>query len=533
VTRRWSGARGVGPRGRSSGTLPLTSSPEVSISPNDPAGPSGPESDKSTSSSTEDAAPAKRRRRGGRGRRRPAAKSAAEQPERETAPEPPPLAEPAPIDDDTPLESDDFGRHLSPEERDEPPAEPPQERPAGDLTADELTDAAADAVVAAAAASAADPADRRRRRGRRGGRGRRRAPAAKPGSSEPPAEPSEPSAGSSEPPSEPSEKSGRPQPLPRAAHDDDASLFDFGSPSPAAAPIVAPIAPRRSPAVPGLRPARRPPPAAAPAAVPAPVAERLAPPAKPQRLPPVQSVRDWFSPERLAACQNAIGYHFRDVTLLENALTHSSIKSEDRPSYERMEFLGDSVIGLVISSYLYDRLPDCDEGDLTKVKSAVVSTDGLASAARACGLDRFLAVGRGIQMKDAVPKSLIADVFEGVVGAVYLDRGYEAVRLYVLDLLHPHIDEALSDRGALNFKSVLQQVAQRDFGETPYYDVLRESGPEHSRVFEVVAVIGKRRFGVARASTKKEAEQAGAKLALQTILVEKSRKSSGRRRHGR
>jgi ribonuclease-3 len=188
----------------------------------------------------------------------------------------------------------------------------------------------------------------------------------------------------------------------------------------------------------------------------------------------------------------------------------------------------------VIASYLYDRRPDFDEGELTKIKSAVVSTDGLADAARKCGLDRFLAVGRGILMKDTVPKSLIADVFEGVVGAVYLDRGYEAVRLYVLDLLHGFIDMALEDGASHNYKSVLQQVAQREIGATPHYDVLRESGPEHSRVFEVVAVVGGRRFPVARASTKKEAEQAAAKLALQTILVEQSsRKSAPRRRRSR
>jgi len=258
----------------------------------------------------------------------------------------------------------------------------------------------------------------------------------------------------------------------------------------------------------------------------------------PPRSGPIREpsgVSDWFSPERLDACQRAINYHFRDVSLLENALTHSSIKSDDRPSYERMEFLGDSVIGLVIASYLYDRRPDFDEGELTKVKSAVVSTDGLADAAKKCGLDRFLAVGRGILMKDSVPKSLVADVFEGVVGAVYLDRGYEAVRLYVLDLLHSFIDDALSDGAARNFKSVLQQVAQRDFGDTPYYEVLRESGPEHSRVFEVAAVVGKRRFSVARAPTKKEAEQAAAKLALQEILVANSAagSSGGRRRRRR
>ncbi len=243
----------------------------------------------------------------------------------------------------------------------------------------------------------------------------------------------------------------------------------------------------------------------------------------------LQRPGEFFSPETLDACQRAIGYHFRDMTLLHNALTHSSIKSSDRPSYERMEFLGDSVVGLVVAEYIYRMLPDCDEGELTKVKSAVVSTDGLAAVADRLGLGSFLAVGRGIQMNNTLPKSLMADVFEGVVGAVYLDRGYEAVRLYVLDHLRSSVEEALSDRGARNFKSVLQQVAQRDYGKTPHYDVLGRSGPDHARVFTVVAVVGERKFRPAKAPTKKEAEQAAAKLALKSILMAKSRKPSGDR----
>jgi ribonuclease-3 len=242
----------------------------------------------------------------------------------------------------------------------------------------------------------------------------------------------------------------------------------------------------------------------------------------------------FFRPERLEACQRAIGYWFRDITLLENALTHSSIKSDDRPSYERMEFLGDSVVGLIISKYLYDWLPDCDEGDLTKLKSIVVSTEGLANAAQAIGLDRFLAVGRGLLMKNEVPRSLIADVFEGVAGAVFLDRGYEAAQLYTLDHLRPYIEEAHSgNSGAKNFKSVLQQVAQRDLGETPHYDVLREWGPGHTREFEVVAVLGRRRFPAGKAPTKREAEQKAALLAIQTIALERgsSAMSPRRREH--
>jgi len=239
--------------------------------------------------------------------------------------------------------------------------------------------------------------------------------------------------------------------------------------------------------------------------------------------PRSRSVDEFFDDARLYACQRAINYHFRDLSMLENALTHSSVKSVDRPSYERLEFLGDSVVGLVVANYLYDLKPDFDEGELTKVKSDVVSTDGLADAAKACDLDQFLAVGRGIQMRDGPPKSLIADVFEAVVGAVYLDRGYEAVRLYVLDHLRPFIEEALSDRSAKNFKSVLQQVAQREFGETPRYEVVRRSGPDHSRTYEVLAVLGARRYKSARGATKKEAEQAAAKRALQAILREKSK----------
>jgi ribonuclease-3 len=253
-------------------------------------------------------------------------------------------------------------------------------------------------------------------------------------------------------------------------------------------------------------------------------------PPEPARRTEATGDHRFFTPERLDACQRAIGYWFRDISLLENALTHSSIKSENRPSYERMEFLGDSVVGLIISEYLYNLLPDCDEGELTTLKSTVVSTEGLANAAKALGLDRFLAVGRGLLMKNAVPRSLIADVFEGVAGGVYLDRGYESARLYVLDHLRPYVEEALSNRTSRNFKSVLQQVAQRDLGETPHYEVLREWGPEHTRQYEVVAVLGRRRFPAGRAPTKKEAEQAAAKVALQTILLERGHGAVSQRR---
>jgi ribonuclease-3 len=485
---------------------------EVRISDPDEAGTDGPQAEpaagpvsRGEGRAPREGAPARRRRRGGRGRGRSGARAAPGT----AAAEPAELAPPPPV-------------AVAP--RSTAP------RPAAPRATDDEFGADIDAPAPREASSApsggdappADGAAPRRRRGRRGGRGRRRP------------------AGASAP---------TPAVDVAAAEAVDAheasALDDFGAledaPAPATPSPVAPAEPtespeRREPMRRRDSPSRRDRPnwperagRQSPSSI-----RDGAPPPRSGPLTHPSSVQDWFSPERLDACQRAIGYYFRDISLLENALTHSSIKTDDRPSYERMEFLGDSVIGLVIASYLYDRRPDFDEGELTKIKSAVVSTDGLADAARKCGLDRFLAVGRGILMKDTVPKSLVADVFEGVVGAVYLDRGYEAVRLYVLDLLHSFIDDALSDGASRNFKSVLQQVAQRDFGDTPYYDVLRESGPEHSRVFEVAAVVGKHRFAVARAPTKKEAEQAAAKLALQTILLDKSsRKTAPRRRRPR
>jgi ribonuclease-3 len=467
---------------------------EVRISDPEEAGTEGPQAEpESGSANGGEARPARRRRRGGRGRRRPGARAASAASETVAATT---AVESEAPRDVAPPPADDFGADIE---------------DAAGVAAPAPTDAVA-------GGESTDGARPRRRRGRRGGRGRRR-PAAAAGASAP------------TPPVDAAAADAV------AAHES-APQDDFGVPPDEPPPTPSPLPPAEA----FERPARREPhsrrdradrpPSRDRGVRQSPSSMRDGVAAAPRSGPPPHpsSVQDWFSPERLDACQRAIGYYFRDVSLLENALTHSSIKTDDRPSYERMEFLGDSVIGLVIASYLYDRRPDFDEGELTKIKSAVVSTDGLAEAARKCGLDRFLAVGRGILMKDTVPKSLVADVFEGVVGAVYLDRGYEAVRLYVLDLLHGFIDDALSDGASRNFKSVLQQVAQRDFGDTPYYEVLRESGPEHSRVFEVAAIVGKHRFAVARAPTKKEAEQAAAKLALQTILLDKSSRKAGPRR---
>jgi ribonuclease-3 len=216
----------------------------------------------------------------------------------------------------------------------------------------------------------------------------------------------------------------------------------------------------------------------------------------------------------MRACQDSIGYHFRDVEYLRNALTHSSVKTDNHPSNERMEFLGDSVLGHVVAEYVYQLLPDYDEGEMTKVKSVVVSTQGLAEIAEKLHLDRYLVVGRGISMRGTVPQSLMANTFEALVAAVYLDRGFECARLYILDHIGPAIDDCLQDRHQKNYKSILQQIAQRDLNTTPTYKVLKEEGPDHRKDFEVVAVVGGYEFEAARGPTKKEAEQRAARTAV-------------------
>jgi ribonuclease-3 len=195
-----------------------------------------------------------------------------------------------------------------------------------------------------------------------------------------------------------------------------------------------------------------------------------------------------------------------------------------------MEFLGDSVLGHIVAEYVYRLLPDYDEGEMTKVKSVVVSTTGLAAISNRLRLDKYLAVGRGISMRGSIPDSLMADVFEAVVAGVYMDRGFECTRLFVLDHIMGPIDECLQDRHEKNYKSILQQIAQRDLNATPTYKVLREDGPDHRKDFEVVAVVGGYEFEPAWGPTKKDAEQRAAKAAVLALTQRKGRRRGGRGR---
>ena len=225
----------------------------------------------------------------------------------------------------------------------------------------------------------------------------------------------------------------------------------------------------------------------------------------------------------LEAAQTALGYEFKDPKILREALTHSSVADNRLQSNERLEFLGDAILGYVVCQYLYERFPDQLEGELTKIKSAVVSRRICAKISGKLKLGHYLTVGKGMSGTAALPQSILAGVYESVIAGIYQDGGMEPAREFILKYMIPRIDEASSSNHQQNFKSALQHHAQRSMPSNPSYLVLDEKGPDHSKCFEVCVEIDGQRFESAWANSKKEAEQAAAQAALiQLGMLEES-----------
>lgn len=216
-------------------------------------------------------------------------------------------------------------------------------------------------------------------------------------------------------------------------------------------------------------------------------------------------------------CEERIGYVFRDKELLRSALTHASGAQHRLASNERLEFLGDAIFGAVVCEMLFHRFPRYLEGDLTKIKSVVVSRRTCAKISDELGLEEFLILGKGMSSHASVPPSLLADVFESLVAAIYLDGGNDAARDFICRHLAPEIEEAFEGEHGGNFKSLLQQLAQREFGTTPVYQLLDEKGPDHSKCFKIAAQVARVRYQPAWGRNKKEAEQRAAQNALSEI----------------
>jgi len=262
-------------------------------------------------------------------------------------------------------------------------------------------------------------------------------------------------------------------------------------------------------------------------------------PAPPLRGPAVSAARTASLGEQEARVITEFSQHykltFNQPELLKLALTHRSYLSVTgqgpRESNERLEFLGDSVLGLVTSDYLYSQHPNEHEGQLTKTKSLLVSKAILSRRALAMGLGRFVLMSHSeIESGGRQRLSIVADAFEAVIGAIYLDLGFEAAREFIQHWLLRDYREIAADKRHTNYKSHLQEYVQSTFRTHPVYRIRSEMGPDHSKQFMVEVMVGRRTLGTGRGRNKKEAEQAAARDALERCRSARATASPGRRR---
>jgi len=223
--------------------------------------------------------------------------------------------------------------------------------------------------------------------------------------------------------------------------------------------------------------------------------------------------------------EDLLGRPFDDRTLLARALAHRSFCAENPTfeSNERLEFLGDAVLGLVVTDFIYRAFPHLPEGELAKVRASVVNSAALAEVAAELGLGPFLLLGKGEDQSGGREKpSILADAMEAIIGAVYLDGGWPAAAALVMRLLEDRITEAAAGPGGQDYKTRLQELAARRFDQLPRYEV-DDEGPDHAKRFFAVVSIGGRELGRGEGRSKKQAEQAAARLAWRALTDEDGR----------
>ena len=221
-----------------------------------------------------------------------------------------------------------------------------------------------------------------------------------------------------------------------------------------------------------------------------------------------------------AKVQQLTGYTFRQPKLLELALTHRSAVATDSeaPSNERLEFLGDSVLGLVVADQLYLDHPEQSEGDLTKTKAMLVNEVTLAAIAREIGLNQCVSLSpEELRAGGQERPSIVADAFEAIIGAIYRDGGYDAARDVVMRLIYTRKDRITTDESQRNYKGELLELVQSRGEGMPRYEVVMERGPDHAKEFHVIVLIGGQKIGNGVGTSKKEAEQKAASIALESI----------------
>ncbi|MEG6615285.1 ribonuclease III [Peptococcaceae bacterium 1198_IL3148] len=238
----------------------------------------------------------------------------------------------------------------------------------------------------------------------------------------------------------------------------------------------------------------------------------------------------------IARLQQRLGIDWNDPALFYQALTHSSCAHENRhlglTHNQRLEFLGDAVLELVISEHLYRHFPDSTEGELTKLRAAVVCEPSLAKVSRELALGYCLRMGRGEERSGGRERpSILADAFEALLGAIYMDKGLEVARQIILEQLAPILEDVIAGRLDKDYKTELQEILQQHSSDPVNYVIIREDGPDHNKTFTAGVVYRGKEIGRGVGHSKKEAEQHAAKEALKGIREFPPRFRGNRKRH--
>ncbi|TVQ39265.1 MAG: ribonuclease III [Spirochaetaceae bacterium] len=233
--------------------------------------------------------------------------------------------------------------------------------------------------------------------------------------------------------------------------------------------------------------------------------------------PPISSGRR----KELQLFEKHAGIRFRSPELLNLAFSHRSYANENQNEVgnnEKLEFLGDSVLGLVVSEYLFETLTDRAEGDLAKIKSFVVSEDSLAAISRVLKIDNFILIGKGEEYSGGrSKKALLADALEAVIGACFLDSGFRTAKKFTLKYLVPEINKVLENKHRKDYKTLLQELVQKQFKTYPKYVMVKKTGPDHSKTFWMDVRVGDAIYGPGKGRNKKSAEQSAARVAFEAL----------------
>jgi len=224
--------------------------------------------------------------------------------------------------------------------------------------------------------------------------------------------------------------------------------------------------------------------------------------------------------EKYAEIFEKIGFEISDEKILREAFTHKSASNEkkNRPHNERLEFLGDAVLELVATDFLFQKFPDAPEGKLTSFRSALVKGDHLAEVAKKLKFGKFLILSRGEASSGGRKKNyLLANVLEAFIGAIYLHKNFLTARKFIKKFILCDLEKILKENAHIDAKSEFQEIAQEKFRITPHYEVLEESGPDHQKNFLVAVFLDKKKYGTGSGSSKKDGQSAAAAAALKKI----------------